>query len=231
MNNPFALPAQGARAATPYAGQQDGMQHDVSKGSIPVSKGCIPVANGSTFDAKGSTDDANCSAPDEENAVSDAMCSLPDAKCSILDGSNSIDPDMNLSDAQAKAIRFTLEGKADRVISAALDVSRTTLWRWKTHDPNFRTVLANARKQLQESFADRIRNDLIETAKSLKALYNHCTDDKLRAHIGEILMRHGYRYLEQQQNQTPAAPLSPRTLKLLKASSKASAHTDDDLVD
>jgi hypothetical protein len=141
------------------------------------------------------------------------MCSLPDAKCSILDGSCSIDPDLNLSDTQVRAIRYTLEGKPDRTIAATLDVSRTTLWRWKTHDKNYRTVLANARLHLRDTFADRIQNDLIDTADTLKRLLDNSADDKLRARVGDTLLRHGYRFLHQQNRKNPLGLRTPRNPK------------------
>jgi len=64
----------------------------------------------------------------------------------------------NISDNQQLAISLIVTGKTDTEIAKELNISRTTLWRWKTEDSGFIVELNKKRREVWGSSIDRLRN-------------------------------------------------------------------------
>lgn len=79
-----------------------------------------------------------------------------------------------LSEKQLTAIELLLTGKTDLEIAEQLDIHRTTLWRWRRRDENFRRVLAAARERAFRDAGGRLR-ELVH--KALDVLQSKLTDD------------------------------------------------------
>jgi hypothetical protein len=72
-----------------------------------------------------------------------------------------------LTDQQRRAIDFTIQGMDDTQIAHILGINRSTLWRWKTHDPDYRIALTNARDQIRSIAVDRYQNLLLRSTDVL----------------------------------------------------------------
>src|SRR6185437_502259 len=65
-------------------------------------------------------------------------------------------PILNLSPRQIKALELIMAGKSTKEIIQGSGASRTTLWRWRTSDPNFIAALNQWRAEVQKNTRDRI---------------------------------------------------------------------------
>ncbi|MGD0390458.1 MAG: hypothetical protein ABSC42_16055 [Tepidisphaeraceae bacterium] len=109
-----------------------------------------------------------------------------------------------LSDTQLSAIDMTLDGFSDVYIAHALSIDRKTLWRWKTHNHNYRLALHNARVQVHANAADRCQN-LFLRATSVLAKFLDGSSDKDRLRAAQILLQTAARFLPPPEK-PPAAP-------------------------
>ena len=90
-------------------------------------------------------------------------------------GSHNHSPHRDLSQKQLTAIDLLLQGHSDAQAADALNLDRTTVYRWRTLHAPFRYELQRQRRQLFQHTADRLRA-LLPTA--LDALQRVLTDDK-----------------------------------------------------
>jgi hypothetical protein len=75
-----------------------------------------------------------------------------------------------LTERQLRSIELTMQGHSDSQIAQRLQINRKTLWRWKTLDPDYRRILANARIQLYAAATDRYQV-LLARATSILAKF------------------------------------------------------------
>jgi hypothetical protein len=69
-----------------------------------------------------------------------------------------------------------------------------TLWRWKTLDPNYRTALADARKQAFAGAADRYQHLLLRATDVLgKFLEDPMDNNRFRAAHALLMMAGNFR--------------------------------------
>jgi len=61
---------------------------------------------------------------------------------------------VDLDEIRFRAIELTIQGLSDTQIAERLMINRRTLWRWKTHDEDYRWALAEARTQAYSTVAD-----------------------------------------------------------------------------
>lgn len=98
--------------------------------------------------------------------------------------------ELAISDLQFRAIRFTLNGKNDTDISAALGVSRRTLYRWKKHDQNYRAVLESFRSQLIEATGDMCQKYITSALDALASTVGETVSETTRVYAADALLRH-----------------------------------------
>jgi hypothetical protein len=116
-----------------------------------------------------------------------------------------LDEGQGISDVQFRAIKLILSGQNDTQISAALDISRRTIWVWKRRHKPFRTALASFRAQLRDAFTDRCQNQLVSAGNILEGMMNQSLDEKVRLRAAEVLFRSGGQYLYRKRATQPAA--------------------------
>ena len=63
----------------------------------------------------------------------------------------------DLSDKQQKAIAMLISGKSYTQIAKRLEIDRSTLWRWRNRDSDFRRNLENAREEAYRDADSRLR--------------------------------------------------------------------------
>src|SRR5271157_4842163 len=68
------------------------------------------------------------------------------------------DKTRQLSIEQQNAIDHLLQGKSDRAVSEAVDVSRQTVWEWRNHDPLFIAELNRQRYELWSEARERMKS-------------------------------------------------------------------------
>jgi DNA-binding CsgD family transcriptional regulator len=110
---------------------------------------------------------------------------------------------LGITDLQVRALRMTLLGMSDTAISAALDISRRTVWNWKAQNPSYRAALAVLRAQCRDALSDRCQNHVVTAANTLANLATECDDLQTRIRAAEILFRHGAKYLHPQDPPPP----------------------------
>ncbi len=87
-----------------------------------------------------------------------------------------------LTDQQFRAIELTVRGDSDTSIAKELDIDRKTLWRWRTFNDQYRTVLSNARIERRSTTIDRYQVILDKATVILAQSLNHPNDQiRLRA--------------------------------------------------
>ena len=93
-----------------------------------------------------------------------------------------------LNDKQLLAMKMMLAGKPDSDIVEAIGVTRQTLWRWRTHDDDFRSELKRRRQILCAEASDRLRSLL---APALDVMEWHLRDvyDRNRFRAASALLR------------------------------------------
>ena len=67
------------------------------------------------------------------------------------------DKTRQLSIEQSNAIEHLLQGKSDRAVAEAVDVSRQTVWEWRNHDPLFIAELNRQRYELWSEARERMK--------------------------------------------------------------------------
>jgi hypothetical protein len=87
-----------------------------------------------------------------EKSVRDTFNKLEDAEAI----SAQLQSEKHLTELQERAIALILAGKIDTEIMKELELSRTTLWRWKAESPRFMLRLAEERERLRQRTKDRL---------------------------------------------------------------------------
>jgi transposase-like protein len=117
-----------------------------------------------------------------------------------------IDPNYRLSNAQIRAIQLALDGHRWTQIAQTLGINPSTLWRWKTQNPDFRNAFADANVARQLVAVHRT-NTIAEQATSALAEIVHDRAHKDRVRAAQILLNHSLRL----SPPSPTPPLAPDT--------------------
>ncbi len=119
-------------------------------------------------------------------------------------------PDPSLSETQLRAIDLLLQCCSDSDVARELSIGRTTLWRWKTHDPAFRNELAHRRCDAWAAASDRYQKLLDKASavldKFLDDVYN---PNKLKA--AQLLFYMAGRFKPEPPRPHPPRPDLPST--------------------
>ena len=114
-----------------------------------------------------------------------------------------IDPTYQLSDTQCRAIELALAGYRPSQIARSLNLTRKTLWRWKSQDPDFQQALADARADRQYFAIERCQA-LASRATSVLANFLDGPDDKLRLRAAHLLLQAAARFTTQRSRSSPS---------------------------
>jgi hypothetical protein len=114
-----------------------------------------------------------------------------------------IDPNYNLSNCQCRAIELALDGLRWSHIARTLNLSRQTLWRWKTQNSDFQRALASARADRHDFAVERCQT-FASRAVSVLAKYLDDSDDKNRMRAAQLLLQAAARLKPPQPH-----PISP----------------------
>ena len=76
--------------------------------------------------------------------------------------------DNSLSGKQKMAIELVMSGMSDREIAKRTDKSRQTINRWRNHDLDFRSVLAERRKATREQHQDELSGLVSEAIRVMR---------------------------------------------------------------
>lgn len=88
----------------------------------------------------------------------------------------------NITPQQLQAIRYIMAGEPENKIARDFGINRSTLWRWKTLDPNYQRALAEFRAQACAATMDDFQWSLNQATQTLaKLLKDPCTTTRLRA--------------------------------------------------
>jgi hypothetical protein len=74
---------------------------------------------------------------------------------------------VDLDNRQLHAIELMVQGLNDSRVADILDVQRSTVWRWKTFNVDFRRALADARAHSRATATDRYQGLLIRATDTL----------------------------------------------------------------
>jgi hypothetical protein len=108
---------------------------------------------------------------------------------------------MGLDDLQVQAIQLTVNGHSDAEISRMIQVDRKTLWRWKTHDEDYRRVLSICRAQRFAESSDRYQYLLQgATAVLAKSLAQESEQSRLRAATAILNMAGAFKPTSKQKD-------------------------------
>jgi hypothetical protein len=99
-----------------------------------------------------------------------------------------IDPNYNLSNCQCRAIELALDGLRWSHIARTLNLSRQTLWRWKSQNPDFQRALASARADRHDFAVERCQT-LASRAASVLAKFLDDPADKNRMRAAQLLLQ------------------------------------------
>jgi hypothetical protein len=99
-----------------------------------------------------------------------------------------------ITDIQYNAIQFILTGRDDTQVADALQIDRSTIWRWKTSDPAYRFALETLRESVRAALSDHCKNQVHNASGALYTLMTDSRDEKIRLRAAEVLFRHGRRY-------------------------------------
>lgn len=100
-----------------------------------------------------------------EKSVRDTFNRLEDAEAI----SAQLQSEKHLTELQERAIALILAGKIDTEITKELDLSRTTLWRWRTESPRFILRLGEERERLRRRTKDRLSAMLDKAFEAIEA--------------------------------------------------------------
>jgi hypothetical protein len=75
-----------------------------------------------------------------------------------MEKATKFDKTRQLSIEQLNAIDHLLQGKSDRAVAEAVDVSRQTVWEWRNHDPLFIAELNRQRYELWSEARERMKS-------------------------------------------------------------------------
>jgi hypothetical protein len=96
------------------------------------------------------------------------------------DDAEPFDPDntLGLTDAQLRAIEFTVSGLGDMRIADMLKITPKTLWRWKALNENYRLALDEARRRTHGIAVDRVQRLLLKATGVLDRHMDDASMDK-----------------------------------------------------
>jgi len=87
-----------------------------------------------------------------------------------------------LSDLQLRAIELTVQGHNDSRTARILSINRRTIWDWKTHNDDYRRVLAEARIYVHASATDRCQSIAFKATDVLTEILDDTTvNNRMRA--------------------------------------------------
>jgi hypothetical protein len=92
-----------------------------------------------------------------------------------------------LTDQQFRAIELTVKGNSDISIAQELDIDRKTLWRWRTFNDQYRTVLSNSRIERRANTIDRYQV-LLDKATSILIQFLSDPNDKTRLRAANAIL-------------------------------------------
>ncbi|MFL5330719.1 MAG: hypothetical protein ACJ8C4_17605 [Gemmataceae bacterium] len=70
---------------------------------------------------------------------------------------NGLQPKTELTTQQLSAVDSLASGKIDSDVAKELNLSRTTVWRWRTYDPDFQAALNARRQEIWAASGDKLR--------------------------------------------------------------------------
>jgi hypothetical protein len=94
----------------------------------------------------------------------------------------------NLSELQLLAIDHTLRGTRDSRIAEILDISRRTLWSWKTFNEDYRRALAEGRAAIHDALVDQLQAASAKASATLDDLLDD-SDPQTRLRAAQITLR------------------------------------------
>jgi hypothetical protein len=100
-----------------------------------------------------------------------SQCSAPPAPKDPSDDPNPIKDD--LTPRQLAAIDLMLAGASDTAIASTLQITRSTVYRWRSHNPHFRRVLADRLNDRYSAHIDRFLNGLSDSLQILTEQTQH----------------------------------------------------------
>jgi hypothetical protein len=98
-------------------------------------------------------------------------CSAPRLPQGAPDDPNPIKDD--LTPRQLAAIDLMLAGASDTAIASTLQIIRSTVYRWRAHNPLFRRVLAERLDDRYSAHIDRFLNGLSQSLQALTEQAQH----------------------------------------------------------
>jgi hypothetical protein len=124
----------------------------------------------------------------QEPKTSDEMMQVIEKCCK--------DKKFAITDMQYNAIQFILTGRDDTQVADALQIDRSTIWRWKTSDPAYRFALETMRESVRAALSDHCKNQVQNASGVLYTLMTDSRDEKIRLRAAEALFRNGRRYFK-----------------------------------
>jgi hypothetical protein len=92
-----------------------------------------------------------------------------------------------LTDQQFRAIELTVKGDSDISIAKELDIDRKTLWRWRTFNDQYRTVLSNSRIERRATTTDRYQV-ILDKATIILAHCLNSPNDQIRLRAANAIL-------------------------------------------
>jgi hypothetical protein len=136
-------------------------------------------------------------------------------------GHNGAQLGTGFSAKQHRALDLIASGMSDREVGEALAVDRSSVWRWRTHDPDFQAELNQRRNDLWQSSVERLRALIPQAIDAL--------GDELRGpnrhRAAETILKHAG--LDASRTPLDLSVCGPTSAQAVKASQAAEAHIDE----
>jgi hypothetical protein len=113
----------------------------------------------------------NTSTPLDDLHQNASQCSAPQSPQNVPDDPNPIKD--NLTPRQLAAIDLMLAGASDTAIASTLQITRSTVYRWRAHNQLFRRVLAERLNDRYSAHIDRFLNGLSDSLQILTEQTQH----------------------------------------------------------
>ena len=75
---------------------------------------------------------------------------------------------LQLEPAKQRALAMLLEGQSTQAVAAALSTNRSTIWRWRTSDPEFVAALASRTSERLEDVRAELEHAAVGAAEYLR---------------------------------------------------------------
>ena len=125
------------------------------------------------------------------------------------------DDSRQLKPRQLKAIELIVQGKNDREVAEAVEVTRQTAWEWRQRNPDFIAALNDRRQQIWGGQTDRLRR---LAARAVDVLECELDGDNAMAAAVHVLKAVG---LYGNVDLKPRGPVCPDEVRDLQAQAKA----------